>query len=567
MKRQALLIISTVFLFTLAWLYPRSGRAGDTSCTPGEWSFTRDTYLRILSPADGATVPHGTVPVTIEYGGCAGEHCECHNNVCEWVPFEYYINPVWVDALHNSKWHGVERVLDGTYTFDLYTSGWPEGSSWTVNVVGLLGIVCPGKLFDIITVNVKNDVDLDVIKTDSPDPVAVNEPLTYTIMVTNNGPANATGVVLTDVLPAEVTFSSVDQGVCSHTEGVVTCNIGNLNWAESFIANIVVIPSKGGTITNTASVDANEHDSNISNNLTSEDTQVLPLRLFTIISGTNDHGEEMIARAKKMFRYDDESFVSICERYRGQVCTLVNPYDEQVRQKIIDATNKAKEKGKDVIVNIDMDLENFILEFPLPPILNRWHPSVRWGGRTANIVSKVFEEENPSGVRMLYAHSAGGDATYQSISQSQSRMYDDINILNGRTNARNLSRALSLRNYEWWRVKVFTSDGDYPAAPGIPIPVLRRIMRLFLGSISNYDAAKFEASEGAWVHLHSPYIVLDGEEVPPKHSGLRDCSIVLIEEKGCSGGWFEVNLGGLGSKEDFYTVEETMKNDWKLELE
>ena len=48
-------------------------------------------------------------------------------------------------------------------------------------------------------------MDLSIAKVDSPDPVVQGSSLTYTVTVTNNGPSNATGVVMTDTLPAGVT--------------------------------------------------------------------------------------------------------------------------------------------------------------------------------------------------------------------------------------------------------------------------------------------------------------------------------------------------------------------------
>jgi hypothetical protein len=44
------------------------------------------------------------------------------------------------------------------------------------------------------------EADLTVLKSPS-DPVASGFDLIYTIVITNNGPSNATGVVLTDSLP------------------------------------------------------------------------------------------------------------------------------------------------------------------------------------------------------------------------------------------------------------------------------------------------------------------------------------------------------------------------------
>ncbi len=51
--------------------------------------------------------------------------------------------------------------------------------------------------------------DLSVIKTDSPDPVAIGNDLAYTIALTNNGPASATNITVSDNLPAQVTFRSI----------------------------------------------------------------------------------------------------------------------------------------------------------------------------------------------------------------------------------------------------------------------------------------------------------------------------------------------------------------------
>ena len=63
--------------------------------------------------------------------------------------------------------------------------------------------------------------DLSVAKDDSPDPVTEGDDVTYTITLTNNGPDAATGVLLTDTLPAGATFVSASSG-CTEVSGVVT---------------------------------------------------------------------------------------------------------------------------------------------------------------------------------------------------------------------------------------------------------------------------------------------------------------------------------------------------------
>ena len=94
--------------------------------------------------------------------------------------------------------------------------------------------------------------DLAVTKTDSPDPVAVGQQLTYTVGVSNAGPSSATGITLTDTLPAGVTFNSATptQGSCSQASGTVTCSLGTLANAASASVSIKVTPQAEGSITN-----------------------------------------------------------------------------------------------------------------------------------------------------------------------------------------------------------------------------------------------------------------------------------------------------------------------------
>src|SRR3989442_104871 len=103
---------------------------------------------------------------------------------------------------------------------------------------------------------------LAVSKTDSPDPVAAGGNLTYTLSYSNTGNANATGVVITDTVPANTTFVSATAGGIL-ASGVVTWSVGNLAAGASGSVQLVVrvaSPLANGTsITNsTYSIDSNE---------------------------------------------------------------------------------------------------------------------------------------------------------------------------------------------------------------------------------------------------------------------------------------------------------------------
>jgi len=120
------------------------------------------------------------------------------------------------------------------------------------------------------------DLDISVTKTASPDPVSVGNNLTYTVVVTNNGPETGTGVTLTDTLPSSVTYVSASstKGTPTKSGNTVTCSIGTLSSGASATVTIVVTPTTAGTITNTASVTCNETDTNSSNNIATESTTV-----------------------------------------------------------------------------------------------------------------------------------------------------------------------------------------------------------------------------------------------------------------------------------------------------
>src|SRR5207249_4640233 len=103
---------------------------------------------------------------------------------------------------------------------------------------------------------------LAVSKTDSPDPVAAGGNLTYTIAYANNGSAGATGVVITDSVPANTTFLSATAGG-TLASGVVTWSVGNLAAGASgsvqMVARLASPLANGTSITNsTYSIDSHE---------------------------------------------------------------------------------------------------------------------------------------------------------------------------------------------------------------------------------------------------------------------------------------------------------------------
>jgi uncharacterized repeat protein (TIGR01451 family) len=98
--------------------------------------------------------------------------------------------------------------------------------------------------------------DLAITQSSTPNPVTAGNNITYNLTVTNNGPSDATSVTVSNTLPAEVTFQSVTPATCSHSSGVVTCNLGGMvNGSTVPIAIVAnVSASASGNIINTAQV-------------------------------------------------------------------------------------------------------------------------------------------------------------------------------------------------------------------------------------------------------------------------------------------------------------------------
>ncbi len=109
--------------------------------------------------------------------------------------------------------------------------------------------------------------DVAIVKTASSSAVLPGTALTYTLQVTNNGPAVAQNLVVTDPLPSQVTFVSdsipASQGTCSEgSQGTpptstVTCDIPSLSVGGLVIITINTTSEASGTpalATNTATV-------------------------------------------------------------------------------------------------------------------------------------------------------------------------------------------------------------------------------------------------------------------------------------------------------------------------
>ncbi len=120
--------------------------------------------------------------------------------------------------------------------------------------------------------------DISVVKTGSPDIVTPGEILTYTIEVSNAGPAESQNVVLDDGIPPEIINPefSIDGGV-TFNPWINPYYIGTLAAGETrtIIIRGIVSPSATGIISNTAAVTSTTPDPNPDNNISTVDTEIV----------------------------------------------------------------------------------------------------------------------------------------------------------------------------------------------------------------------------------------------------------------------------------------------------
>ncbi len=126
--------------------------------------------------------------------------------------------------------------------------------------------------------SVTGAADLAITKT-GPATVVAAGGVSYQLTATNNGPSDATGVSVTDTLPAGVTFvSATGTGwTCTNVGNVsVTCTMPLLATGATAptITVLVTAPAQSGSLSNTATVSSATADPNPANNISVASTTV-----------------------------------------------------------------------------------------------------------------------------------------------------------------------------------------------------------------------------------------------------------------------------------------------------
>jgi uncharacterized repeat protein (TIGR01451 family) len=127
------------------------------------------------------------------------------------------------------------------------------------------------------SVTFADNADLAIEKSAAPTPGKPGADATYTLRVTNNGPDTAKETVVSDPLPAGLSFVSADPPCVGGPAGV-RCALGSLRSGDSVTLRIVVhIPDSAvNGFVNTATATSDTPDPNPSNNSSTASIPLLP---------------------------------------------------------------------------------------------------------------------------------------------------------------------------------------------------------------------------------------------------------------------------------------------------
>ena len=140
--------------------------------------------------------------------------------------------------------------------------------------------------YDDAEINAGPSVDLEISKLANVSTANYGDLVKWTLNIRNNGPDNATGVKVVDILPNGFIYinSTLDKG--SYSNNVF--NIGNLDVGETLKIVIVTQANKTGKFVNVANVTGNEYDYNLENNAANRSITINPASDVEVIKLVNN---------------------------------------------------------------------------------------------------------------------------------------------------------------------------------------------------------------------------------------------------------------------------------------
>ena len=195
---------------------------------------------------------------------------------------------------------------------------------------GRFGISEP---FSVVTTN-----DLALLVGVSTNAGTQYKAITFQLLLTNSGPASATAVFATNILPANINLVSVtpSQGSCNVNAGTVVCDVGAMPSGGSTLIDIVVVPNVVGTLTNTAQIVRGEAEEHLENNAATNIVSVA-LPQITVTDASEIEGSSALTRGTNIFsvQLNTTSAVPVYVQFTTAPGTALNTSDYVTRSGLI----------------------------------------------------------------------------------------------------------------------------------------------------------------------------------------------------------------------------------------
>ena len=162
----------------------------------------------------------------------------------------------------------------------------PAGATRTITATFMvpIGYAGPGPIVNVASVSattlddtatnntatiettLNRNADVAINKSVAPVAVLVGQPTTFTVVVTNHGPARVTGLVVQDLLPAGLSFVSASHSQGSYVDATGVWTVGTLLNGQSATLTLAATVTVAGAITNRALVVAQDQQDPVASN-------------------------------------------------------------------------------------------------------------------------------------------------------------------------------------------------------------------------------------------------------------------------------------------------------------
>lgn len=174
---------------------------------------------------------------------------------------------------------------DTTFDIVVKTSSSLAAGGELANSASVTSTESPTPSVGTATVDVTRSVDLAITKTAPASAIAGDE-LTWTFEVSNAGPSDASAVSVRDALPSGFTFGSAADATCSGAP-LLACDLGGLAAGASVTFTVTGTLEASlvddSTISNTATVDAAETDSDGANNSSTAEVDITRSNTLSLV--------------------------------------------------------------------------------------------------------------------------------------------------------------------------------------------------------------------------------------------------------------------------------------------